>query len=249
LRLRVKLEDKTEFERAITLPVPMRNSKNLLRLLLLDIEAQPPCAPIVAVAIKAVPIKPRASQTGLFIPLAPEPEKLEITLARLAKLVGAGNLGSPELLDTHRPDAFRMKKFRLNEKTRQNAKNSSRFASAAGGTSTPTDKTHPSGTPPPALPVMGFRVFRPPWLADVRTMNGRPVRINARANLAGKVHGQIVCASGPWRTSGDWWRADIWARDEWDVAVNDPAASEREVLCRIYLDLSNEQWFVAGIYD
>jgi len=222
-------------QRTITLPVPMRNPKTLLRLLLMDVEAQPPCAPIVAVSIEAEPVKPRAAQTGLFIPLAPEPERLEITLARLAKLVGAGNIGSPELLDTHRPDAFRIRRFYVNQRTNRSGKSRARFALKAGGT--------------PVLPVMGFRVFRPPWLADVHTRNGRPVRINARAHLSGKVRGQIVCASGPWRTSGDWWRADVWARDEWDVAVSDPAAQEREVLCRIFRDLANEQWFIAGIYD
>src|SRR5882724_2782934 len=100
-------------ERTITLPVPMRDSKTFLRLLLFDIEAHPPVAPIIKVAIRAEPVKPRASQTGLFIPLAPEPEKLEITLARLAKLVGPENVGSPELLDTHRPDAFRVKRFTI----------------------------------------------------------------------------------------------------------------------------------------
>src|SRR5262252_891245 len=98
-------------ELTITLPVPMRDPRTLLRLLLFDIEAHPPAAAITAVTITAEPVKPRASQTGLFIPLAPEPEKLEITLARLAKLVGAENVGSPELLDTHRPDAFRVKRF------------------------------------------------------------------------------------------------------------------------------------------
>ena len=91
----------------------MRNPKTLLRLLLFDIEARPPQAPVVMVTITAEPVKPRAAQTGLFIPLAPEPEKLEITLARLAKLVGLDNVGSPEVLDTHRPDAFRMNKFSL----------------------------------------------------------------------------------------------------------------------------------------
>jgi len=222
-------------ERTISLPVPMRDSKTLLRLLLFDIEARPPSAPIIAVAINAEPVKPRASQTGLFIPLAPEPETLEITLARLAKLVGAENVGSPELLDTHRPDAFRMKRFSLNPRTKRNVKKGSRFALNAGGT--------------PALPVMGFRVFRPPWQANVETMRGQPTRISARADSSRKVRGKIVCASGPWRASGDWWRADVWARDEWDVAVVDPASQEHEVLCRIYRDLSSEQWFVAGIYD
>jgi len=100
-------------ERVITLPVPMRNPRTLLRLLMFEIEREPPPAPIVSVMIDATPVKPRASQAGLFIPLAPEPERLEITLARLVKLVGPGNVGSPEILDTHRPDAFRMKRFRL----------------------------------------------------------------------------------------------------------------------------------------
>lgn len=221
-------------QRTITLPVPMRNPKTLLRLLLMDVETQPPGAPIVAVTIEAEPVKPRAAQTGLFIPLAPEPERLEITLARLAKLVGAGNIGSPELLDTHRPDAFRIRRFYVNQRTKRTGKNRAPFALNAGR---------------PAFPVMGFRVFRPPGLADVHTRNGRPVRIHARAHLSGKVRGQIVCASGPWRTSGDWWRADVWARDEWDVAVSDPASSGKELLCRIFRDLAKEQWFVAGIYD
>jgi protein ImuB len=162
--------------------------------------------------------------------MAPEPEKLEITLARLAKLVGAGNIGSPEVLDTHRPDAFRLKRFILSGPRRKGRGN------------------HQSTNRQPQC-LIGFRVFRPPWLADVHTMNGRPVRINARAHSTGKVCGKIVCASGPWRTSGDWWRADVWARDEWDVAISDPATPESEILCRIFFDLANERWFVAGIYD
>src|SRR5207244_389757 len=144
--------DRVTHERTITLPVPMRNPKTFLRLLLFDIEAKPPQAAITAVTIAVEPVKPRISQTGLFIPLAPEPEKMEVTLARLAKLVGADNVGSPELLDTHRPDAFRMTKFSLNLRTRKNVGNGSRFALNAGET--------------PALPVIGFRMFRPSWRAE-----------------------------------------------------------------------------------
>ena len=216
-------------ELTITLPVPMRDPRTLLRLLLFEIEAHPPAAAITAVTITAEPVKPRASQTGLFIPLAPEPEKLEITLARLAKLVGAENVGSPELLDTHRPDAFRMKRFTVQVSRRRNRSNRQ---SAIGNRQC----------------VMGFRMFRPPWRAEVETSNGQPARINARAKASGKVAGKVVRAAGPWRASGDWWRVDLWARDEWDIAVAD-RNQESEVLCRIYRDLTNEQWFVAGIYD
>lgn len=232
LRLYLKLEDKTEYERAITLPVPMRNPKTFLRLFLMEVESKPPPAAIISVKIKAEPVKPRESQTGLFIPLAPEPEKLELTLARLAKLVGPDNVGSVEVLDTHRPDAFRLTRFRLNPRTRKNAGKKS--------------LTGPDAMP--ALPVMGFRVFRPPWRAEVKTTDERPVRINS-CGIAYAIRGQVVSASGPWRTSGDWWGKEVWARDEWDVAVSGSDLQEGEVLCRIYRDLQSEEWFVAGVYD
>ena len=89
----------------------MRDSRVFLKLLLLDIESHPPQLAIVAVSITCEPAKPRSIQNGLFQPLAPEPEKLELTLARLARLVGESNVGSPELVDTHRPGAFRIKRF------------------------------------------------------------------------------------------------------------------------------------------
>src|SRR5437016_467254 len=231
LRLRLKLEDKTEHERTITLPVPMRNPKTFLRLLLFDIEAQPPQTAITSVTIAAEPVKPRISQTGLFIPLAPEPEKLEGTLARLAKLVGANNVGSPELLDTYRPDAFRMKRFKLTV-------------------------THKKGTSNPQSAIrnpqclMGFRMFRPSWRAEVQTLHGEPVRVAARnTDASSAMRGKIVCASGPWRSSGDWWRADVWARDEWDVVVANSNSGQSDVLCRLYRNLASEEWFVEGVYD
>ena len=113
LRLLLKLEDKTEHQRAIRLPFPMRDSRIFLKLLLLDIESHPPKCAIIAASITCEPAKPRSIQNGLFQPLAPEPERLELTLARLIRLVGESNVGSPELVDTHRPGAFRIKRFRL----------------------------------------------------------------------------------------------------------------------------------------
>jgi protein ImuB len=221
-------------QRTITLPVPMQDPKTLLRLLLFDIEAQPPQAPVIAVTIRAEPVQPRASQTGLFIPLAPEPEKLEITLARLGKLVGPDHVGSPELLDTHRPDAFRLKRFTVTNRPSRPSRKSGKRHAASGNQQC----------------VMGFRVFRPPWRAEVQTNHGQPVRINAHAeNSSNRLRGKVGRASGPWRASGDWWRADVWARDEWDVGVRDANNQQDEVICRIYRDLTSDKWFVAGIYD
>src|SRR6185503_14680688 len=113
LLVRMQLEDQSLHERKLVLPYPMRDHKVFLKLLLLDIEMHPPQAAVITVSIDCEPVKPRVLQNGLFIPLAPAPDKLELTLARLSKLVGEQNIGSPMLLDTHRPDAFSVKRFVL----------------------------------------------------------------------------------------------------------------------------------------
>ena len=49
------------------------------------------------------PTDPRRIQHGLFVPAAPEPEKLEMTLDKIRALVGRKNVKIPELRDTYRP--------------------------------------------------------------------------------------------------------------------------------------------------
>src|SRR5712692_1091379 len=77
-----------KFTRTLRLPVPMLDAKVFLKLLQLDLQAHPPGAPIVKIHLSAEPARPRALQSGLFQPVFPEPEKLELTLARIAGIVG-----------------------------------------------------------------------------------------------------------------------------------------------------------------
>ena len=277
LRIQLKLENGTSHERQLSLPYPMRDHKVFLKLLLLDTEMHPPQSAVFAVAIVCEPVKPRVFQNGLFIPLAPEPEKLELTLARLLKLVGLENVGSPELVDTHRPDAFRLKRFVVRKLNRPSNKNTNRKRSPRVSAS-PSLRVHAGGTP--ALPVIGFRVFRPPLRAIVQADRGYPTQISAwGANRS--VHGKVVRLAGPWRTTGDWWRTDQWARDEWDVAIESRAEKgghrqgpqrgrvgspaehlgwgaipagvltgpPLQILYRIYRELRSGAWFVEGLYD
>lgn len=282
LRLRLKLEDRTEHERAIRLPFPMRDGRVFLKLLLLDIESHPPKCAIVAIAIACEPTKSRSIQSGLFQPLAPEPEKLELTLARLARLVGESNVGSIELVDTHRPGAFRIKRFSVKRETAGKRLKRRRGDKATGGRNKSTGRGGDRATgrndsqssilnpqpsildpqsllaPSPPRPVpprplapslLGFRVFRPPLHAEVEAPHGWPARI--KSYVEGRnIRGKIIRLAGPWRTSGDWWSEDGWARDEWDVAVAASEASpEKGTLYRIYRDLRSNNWFVEGIYD
>ena len=221
LTVHLQLEDKTSHDRTLSLPHPMRDHKVFLKLLLLEIEKQPPQAAVKAVAITCDPVKPRVIQNGLFVPLAPAPDKLELTLARLTKLVGEQNVGSPELLDTHRPDAFSMKRFTLQTRRKNN---------------------QPSAT---GNQCLGFRRYRPPLKAIVEADQGWPTQISAWGKQR-SVYGRVVALAGPWRTTGDWWRDDGWARDEWDVTLE---RQGQRTLYRIYRELATEHWFVEGNYD
>ena len=102
---------KAFFERRLRLPVAMRDARVFLKLLQLDLSAHPPGAPVVKLWISAQPAPPRSAQRGLFLPLTPEAEKLEITLARIISIVGEHRAGIARLLDTHRPDAFAVERF------------------------------------------------------------------------------------------------------------------------------------------
>ena len=249
LHVQLKLAGGPVHEINLNLPYPMRDHKVFLKLLLLDIEMHSPPAAVVGVTINCEPVPPRVLQSGLFIPLAPEPEKLELLLARLAKLVGKENIGSPELIDTHRPDAFRVNRFELKAKNRRRWR---------------TRKEEKAKDFQPKT-VLGFRMFRPPLRAIVNVLQGRPQEISAWDKHK-SVYGKIVGVAGPWRTTGDWWRTDNWARDEWDVAVEKGSVrqtlvcrSDKQgmesmseppaVLYRIYRELKSDVWFVEGVYD
>ena len=207
ITIRLELENKTEHTRTLRLPVPMRESKALLKLLQMDLEAHPPEAATVALALSLKPVNPRTVQNGIFLPVTPAPDKLELTLARIRGIVGENNVGVPELLNTHHPHPFRLA------------------------------PRQPQLTDSPPIAIChAFRYFRPPLAATVELQNDRPARITASG-----IHGKVLSASGPWRTSGNWWTPAPWNRDEWDIALANG-------MYRIYRE-PNQHWFLEGSYD
>ena len=256
--------------RILRLPVPTRDSKVLLKLLQLNLQADPPRAPILKVTITANPANPRAVQGGLFLPLSPDPEKLELVLARIAGVVGKENVGRPELVDTHRADAFRIQRFigapirgpesgawgRKNKKTGVRGIGNWKLETHQSQIQNPRSRieTHSPRIPkaPESRALMALRVFRPPMPARVEVRMERPARIFSACGI----RGEIVSTSGPWRTSGDWWTERAWEHDEWDVVVvRGPwsvvsGKKQRPMgLYRIHRDLVSGNWFVQGTYD
>jgi len=230
----------TSFSRTLRLPVPMLDVKTFLKLLQLDLQAHPPGAPIVKINLLAQPARPRATQSGLFLPPVPEPEKLELTLARIAGVVGQGRVGSAELLDTHHEDAFEMRRFAPVEP--ESKKQFSQRKSVA------VQDNHDSHSfandaEEKMSAVIALRLFRPPLCAMIILCEGKPTRLHCPR---GVIAGEIVWTAGPWRSSGDWAEQEGWSREEWDIAI--PAESGL-LLYRLVQDKLNGKWFVEGVYD
>lgn len=215
--------------RTLRLPVPGLDSRLFLKLLQLDLEAHPPSLPVVSVGIQTVPARARSRQLGLFLPLSPDPERLEITLAKIQNTVGENRVGAPVLLDTHGPVFFRQNRFML-----------------------PEMKDKRGNAEKPATAAM--RIFRPPLPAIVEFKDGKPALLACEG-----AHRQILAFAGPWKRKGDWWSETPWAREEWDVAIRTlrPKAQTEQAqrrdnetaLYRVYKDLRAKRWFVEGIYD
>jgi protein ImuB len=183
LRLGLALEDRGVHQRTLRLPVPSLDHRAFLKLLQLDLAAHPPSAPVVKVSLEVNPVKPQAAQSGLFIPGSPEPVKLELTLARIKAIVGPDRVGSPELVDTHRPGAFQMAEFGRRQTTKNDR------------------LPHTS---------LILRVFRPPRAARVELDAGQPRFVTA-AGIRGRVQERAGPwrTSGDWWTF-DPWSHDEW---------------------------------------
>jgi protein ImuB len=228
----------TFFERSLRLPVAMRDPKIFLKLLQLDLAAHPPGAPVTKLWLWVQPSRPRTAQRGLFLPISPEPEKLEITLARINAIVGERRAGIARLLDTHRPDSFGLERFATIDNTNTL-------------TLSETDEH----------PPLAMRIIRPAYQLNVQVADGKPVWLASEGSRGDRkpLQGQIDWLAGPWRSSGDWWtdtkgeQSGAWDREEWDVALGTPAATNGDerhaAIYRIYRDLGTGQWFADASYD
>lgn len=173
--LTLTLVSRTRDERTLSLSHPTRDAGTLLHLARASLESSPPADAVVAVRWTALATAPRPTQLGLFDPPAPAPEKLTLTLARIAALVGADRVGFPVVPDSHRPHAFALAPFE--HAVRSPERVMRRIESA-----------------------VALHVLRPPREAAVVLERGRMARV-----CAGDVCGSVQTCCGPFRVAGEWW--------------------------------------------
>lgn len=191
---KLNLEDHKPYHFELEFPIALNDSRTILKLLQLHLERHPPKAPIVAFTLRIEPTESRCLQDGMFLPPMPTPEKLHLTLARIAVLVGKENVGTPVLLGTHRPDAFEMQTLPKLD----------------------NDVSFPVDTP--SVLHLALRLFRPALPAQVRLVEFTPRNVTAPG-----VRGKVLQSAGPWKTSGEWWTSTFWCREEWDIALDNGA--------------------------
>ena len=95
-------------------------------------------------------------------------------------------------------------------------------------------------------PLTAFRIFRPALPAKVDLRDEPLLRVSFNG-----LRGQVMAASGPWRTSGDWWREDAWHQDEWDLELRfepfhvDPASRAN---CQRELPQASAAWRLLHLF-
>jgi protein ImuB len=265
----VKIDDTTPevHERSLQLPVPMRDARTLRTLALLDLESNPPPAPIDRVEVAVDPTPGRIVQFSLLTRALPTPERLATLMARLHALMGETRCGSPALVDSWKPGAFETKPFapvdtnvvqasglRPQASSLDDARDALSGSRRAGLGNVPGLRSEASALRPgPALgpeawalgpdskqPRLALRRFRFPIPARVRVKDAQPEYVAFdRRGLSG---GGVESCAGPWRTAGDWWR-EGWDHDEWDVTVRSGTTY------RLFRARDTDRWFVEGVVD
>ncbi|MFZ0301368.1 MAG: DNA polymerase Y family protein [Terracidiphilus sp.] len=206
--------------RTVRPALPANDKQLWIKLLHLDLEAHPPPAAVLAVALDAEPGLTSKVQLGLFSPQLPEASRLDVTLARIRAIVGEENVGRAVLVDTHASDGFRMENFAV-----------------------------PVGNAETAAPVhlrSAVRQLRPAEEITVMLEARRPVRFSFRGQryIVERAYGPWLAGGDWWQQT--LWGNEQWDL----VARIEARTETGDVLCCCAMrDLMLGGWQVAALYD
>jgi protein ImuB len=196
IELTLMLEPDGYHARAIEMAAPTRDVKTMLTLIRLDLEKNPPGAPVAGFALVAHPDRPRRAQLSLFGPAALSPEKLATTIARLVSMLGDDRVGMAMTVDGHLPERF------------------------AVGNFAPPPPPDVRRAPRRARGLLAARTFRPPIPIEVITRESADGELLDAIRGHDEIHGKVRVASGPWRVEEGWWRDAPADREYWDVELD-----------------------------
>jgi protein ImuB len=117
LRLVLRFEYNSPYQRIFTIPQPTRDVDLLFRMLHTHLEGFTSESAIIGLELAAKPVRPNAEQFSLLEAGVRDPHQLAETLARLQALLGADRVGTPELEPSVHPDAVHLRPYDANAPT------------------------------------------------------------------------------------------------------------------------------------
>ncbi len=241
LRLELRLEGGGRDVRQISLAAPTSDVRVLLRLANLALAEHPPSAPIESLSLRTEGRPRRTDQIDFFRPHGPDPTALEQTLSRLEALCGEGRVGSPRVRDRHDPTDFELHPFEPPppRDAHARAQGAPRVDGKEKAPANPPDRPGGPGSLFEGAELPALRALRPSIAARVRVARGQPVHVQSALT-----QGDVVVASGPWRSTGHWWsETERYAKDHFDVQMNDG------LVIRLCFDWVKRVWQIDGVYD
>jgi protein ImuB len=221
ITLHLDLEGDTSHTCTVRPALPNNDRKLWLKLMHLELQANPPQAAILSLTLSAQPGSTSKVQLGLFSPQVPEPMRLDVTLARIRSIVGEGCVGHAVLKDTHHPDSFRLEPFVVPASSAREGK--------------------------PGMGRIAMRQLRPPEVVAVSLRNRQPDSFVFREKryTVDRAYGPWSSGGEWWRPT--LWSLEQW---DLVARAHDASSEDKSWLCCcLTRDLTQECWQVEALYD
>lgn len=223
----LKTEDNNEIPLHLSAAQGTNKSKTFIDLLRLELEKITLPSPVKTIEVSIQRTSPLLSEQ-LSLYQKKQTNLLSQMLTQLKRILGNGNILSPQIVSSHRPEGtFHLVGYSPEDQIHKES---------------PKNKKSPINEPEATFgfsqnSISALRLYNPPKPATVRTEN-RVIKFV----IADHWYGEVVERAGPWEISGEWW-SDGFNRCYFEIEL-----SEGEQFL-IFFDNPSKRWFLQGIFD
>jgi|GEM_PF-1115156 len=228
----LKTEDNGEIPLHISVADQTGKAKAFIDLLRLELERVILPGPVKEIRVGIERTSPLSSEQ-LSLYHRKGAKLLSHIFARLKRVLGNGNILSPQITLSHKPEG-KSQLFSLApgkdlyawEKDRKQKARSQAGIDLNGPQVGFSQNS-----------ISGFRLYDPPKPATVRGRNGMIEFV-----IADSWYGEVIAQKGPWEISGEWW-AEGYQRSYFEIELT----GGEEYL--VFFDNPSQKWFLQGIFD
>jgi nucleotidyltransferase/DNA polymerase involved in DNA repair len=228
----LKTEDNGEIPVHISVAHQTGKAKAFIDLLRLELEKVILPSPVKEIRLRIERTSPLSSEQ-LSLYHRKGASLLNHIFTRLKRVLGNGNILSPQITLSHKPEGkSQLFPFTLGKDLYAGEKGRKQKAQSQAGIDLNEPQVGFSQNS-----ISGFRLYDPPKPATVRAENG-----TIKFIIADSWYGEVTGQKGPWEISGEWW-SEGYQRSYFEIQLS----GGEEYL--IFFDTSSRKWFLQGIFD